>query len=130
MKKPLLILVLALFTGIQSKAQITTSLPFLLITSDARAGGMGDIGIATSSDAYSLFHNPSKIAFNENQISVGVSYVPWLRNLTDDIFAGNISFVNRFNENSAWGVDLKYFSLGQIDLTDNQGLPRVFKTCR
>jgi len=108
-------------------AQVTTSLPFLLITSDARAGGMGDIGVATSSDAYSLFHNPSKIAFNENQISAGISYVPWLRNLTDDIFAGNVSFINRFSENSAWGVDLKYFSLGQIDLTDNTGLPIGFE---
>ena len=45
--------------------------------------------------------------------------MPWLRNLTDDIFAGNLSVVNRFSENSAWGVDFKYFSLGRIDLTDN-----------
>ncbi|CAL2060746.1 conserved exported hypothetical protein [Tenacibaculum sp. 190524A05c] len=110
----------------QSKA-ITTSLPFLLITSDARAGGMGDIGVATSSDAFSLFHNPAKIAFNESKLSIGANYVPWLRNLTDDIFAGNLSLVNRFSENSAWGVDLKYFSLGRIELTDDIGLPTGFK---
>lgn len=109
-----------------SKAQTTTATPFLLIPADARAGGMGDIGVATSSDAFSLFHNPSKIAFNENQISIGASYVPWLRNLTDDIFAGNISVVNRFSENQAWGVDLKYFSLGQINKTSNQGLPEGY----
>ena len=122
MRKLILLSLLIIF-GIKAHAQdaITTSLPFLLIPTDARAGGMGDIGIATSSDAYSLFHNPSKIAFNENQLSFGVNYVPWLRNLTDDIFVGNLSAVNRFSENAAWGVDLKYFSLGQIDLTDNAG---------
>lgn len=118
-----ILLSLIMILGFKAYAQdpITTSLPFLLIPTDARAGGMGDIGVATSSDAYSLFHNPSKIAFNENQLSLGVNYVPWLRNLTDDIFVGNFSAVNRFNETSAWGIDLKYFSLGQIDLTDNSG---------
>lgn len=121
-----------LFVVANTKAQeepnsITTSLPFLLISSDARAGGMGDIGVATSSDAYALFHNPSKIAFNKNGLTVGVNYVPWLRNLTDDIFAGNFSFVNRFSETAAWGVDVKYFSLGQIDLSNLSGVPTGYK---
>lgn len=102
---------------------ITTAAPFLLITPDARAGGMGDIGVATSSDAFSLFHNPSKIAFNTNQISIGVNYTPWLRNLVDDIFVGGLSYVNRFSENAAWAVDFKYFSLGKIELTDSNGNP-------
>ncbi|MFN0730076.1 type IX secretion system outer membrane channel protein PorV [Polaribacter gochangensis] len=107
---------------IQSQSNsITTAAPFLLITPDARAGGMGDIGVATSSDAFSLFHNPSKIAFNTNQISIGVNYTPWLRNLVDDIFVGGLSYVNRFSENAAWAVDFKYFSLGKIELTDSSG---------
>jgi len=122
MKKHLLSISLLLTIGLSASAQVTSSLPFLLIPSDARAGGMGDTGVATSSDAYALYHNPSKIAFNENQISIGVSYVPWLRNLTDDIFAMNLSGVNRVSETAAWGVDLKYFSLGQIDLTSNTGV--------
>ncbi len=109
-------------TAIQSQTNtITTASPFLLITPDARAGGMGDIGVATSSDAFSIYHNPSKTAFNTNQISVGVNYTPWLRNLVDDIFVGGLSYVNRFSENAAWGVDLKYFSLGKIELTDSNG---------
>lgn len=120
MRNSLLLLAVLLLSGLKVNAQ-TSSLPFLTIPSDARAGGMGDIGVSTSSDAYSLFHNPSKIAFNENQISIGVSYVPWLRNLVDDIFAGNISVVNRLNERSAWGADLKYFSLGEFTQTDNNG---------
>ncbi|QNM85791.1 type IX secretion system outer membrane channel protein PorV [Polaribacter pectinis] len=100
---------------------ITTAMPFLLIIPDARAGGMGDIGVATSADAFSLFHNPSKMAFSNRQVKAGITYSPWLRNLTDDIFTGSLAYMNRFSENAAWGADLKYFSLGQIDLTDSQG---------
>ncbi|CAM1373843.1 type IX secretion system outer membrane channel protein PorV [Tenacibaculum xiamenense] len=125
MRKLTTLLLLLLGFSLTTKAQqgITTATPFLLITSDARAGGMGDIGVATSSDAFSIFHNASKTAFNENEISIGINYTPWLRNLTDDIFAGNLSYVQRFKENAAFGVDLKYFSLGRIDLTDNSGNP-------
>ncbi|WP_333780781.1 type IX secretion system outer membrane channel protein PorV [Tenacibaculum pacificus] len=100
----------------QTKTQITTATPFLLISTDARAGGMADIGVATSSDAFSIFHNPAKTAFNKNKVSVGLNYTPWLSNLTNDIFVGNLSYVNRFKENAAWGVDVKYFSLGKIEL--------------
>lgn len=100
---------------------ITTAVPFLLIIPDARAGGMGDMGVATTADAWSLFHNPAKIAFSDRQIKTGITYSPWLRNLTDDIFIGSGSYINRFSENAAWGADFKYFSLGQIDLTDSQG---------
>ncbi|MDO6743456.1 type IX secretion system outer membrane channel protein PorV [Tenacibaculum soleae] len=107
--------------ALQTKAQITTATPFLLVSSDARAGGMGDVGVATSADAFSIFHNPAKTVFNQNKISAGLNYTPWLRNLTDDIFVGNVSYVNRFKEKAAWGVDIKYFSLGQVDLTDTDG---------
>ena len=125
MKKLSILLFFACF-ALQIKAQttssgITTATPFLLISSDARAGGMGDVGVATSSDAFSIFHNPAKAAFNQNKISIGINYTPWLRNLTDDIFVGNSSYINRFKENAAWGVDVKYFSLGQVQLTDLNG---------
>lgn len=100
---------------------ITTAAPFLLIIPDARSGGMGDIGVATSADAFSLFHNPAKIAFSNRQVKLGATYSPWLRNLTDDIFVSSGSYINRFSENAAWGADFKYFSLGRIDLTDNGG---------
>jgi hypothetical protein len=108
-------------TDTQQTGGITTATPFLLIVPDARAGGMGDMGVATSADAFSLFHNPAKIAFGNRQIYTGITYSPWLRNLTDDIFIGSGSYINRFSENAAWGADFKYFSLGQIDLTDNNG---------
>ena len=129
MKKITLLLLLT-FIAIKSQAQntaITTAAPFLLINTDARSGGMGDIGVATSSDAYAIFHNPAKTAFNENQISIGLNYTPWLRNLTDDIFVGNLSYINRFSENAAWGAELKYFSLGEIELTSISGAPDGYK---
>jgi hypothetical protein len=131
MKKLMLLIVLALSTTNKISAQtnsqqtggITTAAPFLLIPSDARSGGMGDMGVATSADAFSLFHNPAKMAFGSRQVYAGLTYSPWLRNLTDDIFIGSASYINRFSENSAWGADFKYFSLGEINLTDNQGNP-------
>lgn len=110
-------------TNTQQTGGITTATPFLLIVPDARAGGMGDMGVATTADAFSLFHNPAKIAFSDRQIKTGLTYSPWLRNLTNDIFIGSGSYINRFSENSAWGADFKYFSLGKIDLTDNAGNP-------
>ena len=100
---------------------ITTAAPFLLIPPDSRSGGMGDVGVATTADAYSLFHNPSKIVFSDRQVKAGISYSPWLSELTNDIFIGSMSYINRFSENSAWGAEFRYFSLGQIDLTDNGG---------
>lgn len=100
---------------------ITTAAPFLMIAPDARAGGMGDIGGATSPDANSLHYNASKYAFSPAQFNIGVNYTPWMRNLTNDVFLGNISFSNRINERSAWATSITYFSLGTIDLTDDSG---------
>ena len=131
MKKLGIYFLLCAFVSVKVSAQtntevtggITTATPFLLIVPDARAGGMGDMGVATSADAFSLFHNPAKMAFSNRQVKAGITYSPWLRNLTDDIFIGSASYMNRFSENAAWGADFKYFSLGQIDLTTDQGLP-------
>lgn len=124
MKKIIFCVTLVALICIKVNAQdraISTAAPFMLIVPDARAGGMGDMGVATSSDAWSLFHNPSKIAFSDRQVKAGITYSPWLRNLTDDIFVGSGSYINRFSENAAWGADFKYFSLGEIQLTDNSG---------
>jgi len=100
---------------------ITTAAPFLMIAPDARSGGMGDIGVATSPDANSQHFNPAKYAFAESQYSIGVNYTPWLRNLTNDVFVSTLTFSNRINEQSAWATSLKFFSLGTIELTDLGG---------
>ena len=130
MKKIVIAIVAILFVIPSIKAQdqedfnaITTAAPFLLITPDARAGGMGDVGVATSADANSLHHNPSKFAFLNSQYSIGFNYTPWMRELTNDIFLGGFSFANRINDRSAWAASFKYFSLGEIQLTDENGEP-------
>lgn len=107
---------------------ITTAVPFVLIASDARAAGMGDMGVATSVDAYSQQWNPSKYAFSETKSGLGVSYTPYLSNLVNDIFLGNLSYYNRINDRSAFGVSFRYFSLGEIDLLERpEDVPLVVK---
>ena len=98
-----------------------TAAPFLLIVPDARSGGMADIGVATSTDAYSQFFNPSKYAFMEGDMLLGLNYTPWLRNLTNDVFLGSFSFARRINERSTWGVGMRYFSYGSMELSDASG---------
>jgi len=120
------LLVFAVFSNLNAQEQpnpITTAAPFLLIAPDARAGGMGDIGVATSADAFSQHWNASKYAFMPSQFSVGVFYTPWLKELTNDVFLGGFNFANRINERSSWSAGLNYFNLGQIDLTDSNGFP-------
>ena len=99
---------------------ITTGVPFILIASDARAAGMGDMGVATSVDTYSQQWNPSKYAFSEAKSGIGISYTPYLSKLVNDIFLGNITYFNRINERSAFAVSLKYFSLGEIELREDE----------
>ncbi len=97
---------------------ITTGVPFLLIAADARAGGMGDIGVATSADAFSQQWNPSKYAFSIAESGVGVTYTPYLSSLVNDIFLGNLTYFNRINERSAVAGSFRYFSLGEIERRD------------
>jgi len=128
MRKIIIVTLAVLFAVSNTKAQevpnpITTAAPFLLIAPDARAGGMGDIGVATSPDANSQHWNASKYAFIKSQFSLGIIYTPWLRELTNDVFLGGFTFANRIDERSAWAASLKYFNLGQIDLTDINGAP-------
>lgn len=97
---------------------ITTAVPFVLIAADARAAGMGDIGVASSADAFSQQWNPAKYAFAISKQGVGVTYTPYLSQLVNDIFLGNLTYYNRINERSAIGASLRYFSLGDIELRE------------
>jgi hypothetical protein len=101
---------------------ITTAVPFLSISPDARAGGMGDAGVAASPDANSIHWNPSKLALVEKKIGFAISYTPWLRNLVPDINLAYVSFYNKLKSgDQAIGASLRYFSLGDITFTDNAG---------
>ena len=82
---------------------------------------MGDVGVALSPDANSLHWNPAKMAFSENEVEMSLSYAPWLRALVDDMNLAYVSSVRRLNKRQAYGVALRYFSLGNITFTDEVG---------
>jgi hypothetical protein len=104
--------------GQSNSRVITTGVPFLLITPDARSAGMGELGVATSADVYSQQWNPAKYVFAEKSQGLGMSYTPYLSKLVDDIFLANITYYTKNTERSAWGASLKYFSLGDIQFND------------
>ncbi|MEC7263461.1 MAG: type IX secretion system outer membrane channel protein PorV [Bacteroidota bacterium] len=118
--KKLLILVVFLIVASRISAQqeraITTAVPFLTIAADARASGMGDMGVATSFDAYSQQWNPAKYAFATQKMGVGVSYTPYLETIVNDVSLLNATFYNKLNDRSAFAFGLRYFGLGEIEL--------------
>ncbi|MCL1868683.1 MAG: type IX secretion system outer membrane channel protein PorV [Paludibacter sp.] len=101
---------------------VLTGVPALSITPDARGGGMGDVGAATRPDENSQYWNPAKYAFMESEAGFSVSYTPWLRKLVNDINLGYVAGYWRFSERNTISASLRYFSLGDLQLTDANGL--------
>jgi len=120
----LVMLVAGSTTGIMAQSAepinvVTTAVPFLRISPDARSGGMGEVGIATSADAYSGFWNLGKIPFAKSKTNIGVTYTPWLSDLgLNDVYLASISGYHQLDETQALSVGLRYFSLGNIQFTD------------
>lgn len=101
---------------------VTSAVPFLRISPDARSGGMGDVGIATLPDANSAFWNLAKTPFNTNKGGVAVTYTPWLKDLgLNDVYLASLSGFYKIDELQAISSSLRYFSLGNIQFTDNSG---------
>ncbi|WP_298479525.1 type IX secretion system outer membrane channel protein PorV [uncultured Maribacter sp.] len=112
----LFLIVFAFKLSAQDDRVITTAVPFLTIASDARAAGMGDMGVATSTDAFSQQWNPAKFAFAERKMGIGVSYTPYLESIITDIALLNASYFNKIDDRSAFALSLRYFTLGEIEL--------------
>lgn len=104
---------------------VTTGVPFLRISPDARSGAMGDVGIAISPDANAQYWNVGKIPFASKKYGVSVTYTPWLKDLVPDIFLAYLSGYAKFGEeqNQAISGSLRYFSLGEINYTNAQAEP-------
>lgn len=100
---------------------ITTAVPFLIINPETRGGGMGDVGVSTSPDGASQHWNVSKYAFIEDKAGVSISYTPWLRALVPDISISYLSGYYKINKMSAIAGSMRYFSLGNIQFTDQFG---------
>jgi len=125
MKKNFLITLLGIISLLNVSAQdnnpVITGVPFLAIAPDARAGGMGDVGAATTADVNSQYWNPAKYPFAESNAGVSLSYTPWLRKLVDDIDLANLTAYFKIGERQAISGSLRYFSLGDISLFNESG---------
>lgn len=111
-------------TQAQNVAAVNSAVPFLRIVPDARGGGMGDVGIATSIDPNTSFYNASKLAFAKRKLGLSLSYAPWLRALgITDIYMTHFTGYYKFTKNDVVHTSLKFFSLGDIEFTDFAGNP-------
>lgn len=116
------------FSAIEAYSQtepinvVTTAVPFLRISPDSRAGGMGETGIATSADVNSPFWNLAKTPFNESKGAIGLTYTPWLKRLgLNDVYMASLSGYYKLDDEQAIAGSLRYFNLGNIQFTDNLG---------
>lgn len=106
---------------------ITTAVPFMRISPDARSGAMGDVGVALDPDANAQYWNVSKLAMADKDAGVSITYTPWLKDLVPDIFlayiAGYVKFGEADNKNQAVSVSMRYFNLGSINYTTIDATP-------
>ncbi len=102
---------------------VTTAVPFLRISPDARSGGMGDVGIATAPDANAAFANIARTPFATSKTGIAVNYTPWLRDLSvNDVFLASLAGYYKITDGQAISASLRYFKLGSIQFTDAQGV--------
>lgn len=122
-------LLLSLLLSVKAKSQeantinvVTSAVPFLRISPDARAGGMGDVGIATAPDANSSFWNLAKAPFAASRTSIAATYTPWLKDLgLNDVYLAALAGYHQLDEEQAISASIRYFSLGNIQFTDFAG---------
>jgi hypothetical protein len=100
---------------------VTTAVPFLRISPDARAGAMGELSLATTPDASSSYFNLGKVPFNESKGGINLTYTPWLKKLVNDVYLASVAGYYKLDENQAISASLRYFSLGNIQFTDDRG---------
>lgn len=100
---------------------VSTAVPFLNISPNARAAGMGDVGVATAPDANSSHFNPAKLAFIKSNVGFSLSYTPWLRTIIDDMSVSYLSGYKKIDDQQAISASLRYFDMGTIIFTDFAG---------
>ena len=107
----------------QNKINVVTSaVPFLRISPDARSGGMGDVGIATAPDANAAFANIARTPFATSKVGIAINYTPWLRDLSvNDVFLASLAGYYKIDDKQALSLSLRYFKLGSIQFTDASG---------
>lgn len=108
-------------SGQEGGNPITVAVPFLNFAPDSRGSALGDAGVATSADPYSVHWNNAKLAFIEGDMGASFSYSPWLGNIVDDMSLNYLTFYRRISTLETLGASLRYFDLGEIQLTDESG---------
>jgi hypothetical protein len=109
-------------TGEPCGNAVTSAVPFLRIEPEARGAAMGDVGIATSTDANSMNYNPSKLAFADKNFAISTTYTPWMRALgLTDVYMAYLAGYSKIDNRQTIGFGLRYFSLGEINFTDEGG---------
>src|SRR5574344_2086213 len=99
---------------------VNTSVTSQTIAPDARAAGMGDVGVATDPDVNSQYWNPAKYPFCISRAGVALNYTPWLRQLVNDMDLAYLAGYYRIGEHSAVSGSLRYFSLGEVMTSSDQ----------
>ncbi len=109
-------------TGAADSARvITTGVPFLAISPDARSAGMGDVGVAISPDANAVYWNPAKLAFMESDFGMSISFTPWLSTVVDDMSISYLTGYKKIADGQTLALEMRYFDLGDIQLTNASG---------
>ncbi|WP_295652813.1 PorV/PorQ family protein [uncultured Mucilaginibacter sp.] len=98
---------------------ITTAVPFLTISPDARSGALGEAGVALSPDANATFWNPAKLAFVGEPTNISASYSPWMRTVFPDVNLAYISFFDKLDERNTIGASMRYFNMGSVNSYDD-----------
>ena len=106
-----------------SPQTITTAVPILTLSPDARGSSLGEAGVATSPDANAGYYNAGKLGFVPYKYAASLNYSPWLRNVTDDMSLSYLSGYGKIGQRSALAASLMYFDLGQIDYRDGSNNP-------
>jgi hypothetical protein len=111
------------FTQDHPMSVVSSAVPMLRISPDARAGGMGDAGIAVSADAGAVFWNRAKLPFAKEKAAASVTYSPWIRSGgPNDVFLASVSGYYKLGEEQALSISMRYFNLGDVQYTDEAGM--------
>ena len=129
LRKAIIIVFLVLFLGANILGQqpgtvnvVTTAVPFLQISPDARSGGMGDVGIAVKPDVNSNFLNAAKTVFNKESGGIGFTYTPWLKDVgVNDVYYLTAGGFYKLDDKQALHGAIRYFNLGDMQFTDYSG---------
>ena len=130
MKRLTLVLSLMLLMTLSASAQLKktdifnpvyTAVTSQTIAPDARAAGMGDVGVATDPDVNSQYWNPAKYPFTISRAGVSLIYTPWLRQLVNDMYLANLVGYYRIGDFSAVSTSLRYFNMGEVTMKESIG---------